>query len=126
MNDPNTILGSSAKTTNSQYVYFPRNPFRQIVEVILGIVFLVGAWFVFSLLLTPAQHTPDTVKAALFFLSSGMVIISLTFWNVAYARACGPISWSALWAMKGMPFLLLAVGVQFLWKLVFYHRRQVN
>ena len=119
MDEPNTPLGPTPKTTNFEYICFPHNPLRQIIEVILGVVFLVGAFYILSLLIMPSgQQTPARLEV-LFLIFVGMIIIGLSLLNVAYARSCGRITWATLWTMKGMPFLLLAIGIQFLWRVTF-------
>jgi hypothetical protein len=106
----------SPQTTNSQYIVFPRNPLRQLIEVLSGIACLAAAAFLmFGLVSLP----PNSFKVGLFFFALALIATGLTFFNVAYARSCGPITWTTLWTMKGMPFLLLGVGVQFVWRIIF-------
>ncbi|MDR3642261.1 MAG: hypothetical protein P4L74_01365 [Candidatus Doudnabacteria bacterium] len=136
-----------AKPNNGGSIYFPPNPKRQAGEIIVGILlFCLGFYVLYLGFVMGSKTTPQYNQAAygscivnggsdskclselhqtsipsapLIILAIIIILIAITLFNVAWARSQGPMSYSIASNLRGGPMLLLAVGVQYIWKQIF-------
>lgn len=96
------------------FVYFPANPKRQAIEVLLGLLLSgLGLYMaVHSFTASLAPYVFDT----LLVLGVGTFVTGVTLLSVASVRGQGPIPWSVAADMRQFPFLVIGRFAQFVWQ----------
>src|SRR5580704_6491035 len=108
-------MSSSQQLPPDNTVYFPKNPRRQVGEVAVGVLLFVSGCYIFGISFSfgPRPSVP------LFCTGVGLVITSITLFNVAWARGQGPMPWSIALNTRGGLFLALAILIRGCWQSIF-------